>query len=831
MGWRTWALTLGFVAGLAVHLQQRTLASGGVYAGLLAVAALLCGCVVWYWRGRRSPGRLARVRSWLLLLVAGALGAAGWAGLRAAAFSAEALAPELQGQTIEVVGRVVSLPQRTEQGERFEFSVESAQLRGAPVALPGRLQLGWYGGEGTTAPWAQGPGSPGVRTGERWQFSVRLRSPHGNANLHGFDVELWLWSRGIGATGHVRDGRRDPPPELRDPANSYTLAAARQHVRDAILDRVADPRAGGVLAAILLGDQSAIDRADWELFRVTGVAHLMVVSGMHVTLFAWMATALVAALWPWLGRFFPGVLLAAPTPIASAWGGLALGLAYALFSGWGLPAQRSVAMLFVVAILRLGARRWPWPQVWWCALVAVLVVDPMALLQPGFWLSFMAVGVLLATGQGLPGGSAAALVADRSAVRRWALQLGGAFWRMACTQAVITVALAPLTLLLFGQFSVASLAANLVAIPLVTLLVMPMALLGVLAPPLWDLAAWLVQGLGLGLAWLAQWPWAAVYRPMAPFWMAAAGVVGGLLLIMRWPWPLRSAGALLLAPALLWQPARLAPGSFEVLALDVGQGSAVLVRTAGHSLLYDTGPRHSPESNAGDRVVVPLLRALGVRLDTVVVSHSDSDHSGGSLAIEAAQPQARWLSSYDADPRRRCLAGQRWEWDGVLFEFLHPQPEDFHGDGEAKLSTNAMSCVLRVSAGEHSAWLGGDIDERQEVRMALGNPALRATLMLAPHHGSRSSSSPVLLNTLRPRWIVVQSGYRNRFNHPSPVVLQRYRQRSIPWVTSAACGAATWRSAQPGQVLCHRESARRFWHHPEPAFAATETGNGPETSD
>lgn len=830
MGWRTWAVTLGFVVGLVAHLQQRTLAPAGAYAVVLGGAILLTGALAWQRRPAAPVGSYG-VRGLVLWCMAGVLCAVGWAGLRAAVFSAEALAPALQGQTIDVVGRVASLPQRTEQGERFEFLVESARLRGEPVSLPSRIQLGWYGGEGVNAPWAQGPGSPGVRTGERWRFGVRLRSPHGNANPHGFDVELWLWSRGIGATGHVRDGRRDPEPERLSPANPYTLAAARQWVRDAILERVAEPRSAGVLAAVLVGDQSAIDRADWELFRITGVAHLMVVSGMHVTLFAWMATALVGALWPWLARVRPGILLAVPTPVASAWGGLALGVAYALFSGWGLPAQRSVVMIGVVVLLRQGARRWPWPQVWWCALVAVLAVDPMALLQPGFWLSFMAVGVLLATDQGLPGSRAADAAPVGQVPRRWAVWLGGAFWRMASTQAVITVALAPLTLLLFGQFSVASLAANLVAIPVVTQLVMPLALLGVLAPPLWEAAAWLVQWLSVGLAWLAEWPWAALHRPMAPLWIAAAGVVGGLLLVTRWPAPLRAAGALLLAPALLWQPAPLPPGQFEVLTVDVGQGSAVLVRTAHHSLLYDTGPRYSPDSNAGDRVVVPLLRALGVRLDAVVVSHSDSDHSGGSLAIEAAQPQAHWLSSFDADPQRRCEAGQYWEWDGVRFEFLHPHPEHFRGDGKGVLSTNAMSCVLLVSAGGHSAWLGGDIDDRQEVRMALANPALRATFMLAPHHGSRSSSSPVLLNTLQPRWIVAQSGYRNRFNHPAPVVLRRYRQRGIPWVTSASCGAATWQSWNPDALQCHRETARRFWHHTDPAYPVQPEDSPPDSAD
>ena len=335
MGWRTWALSLGLVTGFAIHLQQRTLGPVEGYAGLLALALLL-GAGGWlYQRGERANRRMAAL-PWLAV---GVLAASGYAGVRAACFLADALDPELQGQSILVTGQVVSLPQRIEQGERFELAVESAEMRGEPVVLPSRIQLGWYGGEGASAPWAQGPGSPGVRTGERWRFNVRLRSPHGNANPHGFDVELWLWSRGIGATGQVRDGRRDPEPKRLSEANPYTLAAARQWVRDAILERVQDPRAGGVLAAVLVGDQSAIDRADWELFRITGVAHLMVVSGMHVTMFAWMAMALLGVVWPVLARVKPGSLLAIPTPLArlGAGGGvcavLRLGVASAALGG------------------------------------------------------------------------------------------------------------------------------------------------------------------------------------------------------------------------------------------------------------------------------------------------------------------------------------------------------------------------------------------------------------------------------------------------------------------------------------------------------------------
>jgi competence protein ComEC len=797
-----WALLPGWVLGVALQLQQPTLWSPAVYGWLLGAGLLLA------LGARRLRAGAALV---VVALLGGGLAGVGLTGVRATHFASHALDPALQGIDIELTGRIASLPQRMAQGERFEFVVQEATHNGVAVRLPARLQLGWYSGFAAAAEeplWELSSRGPALRAGDRWRFTVRLRAPHGLSNPHGFDREGWLWERGIQATGHVKTGPRDPAPQRLDATPWPSLDALRQDVSERIGERVADPAAAGVLSALVVGDQSAIDRDDWALFRTTGVAHLMSISGLHVTMFAWLATALLAWGWRRLAPVWPQALLALPTPVVAGVGGLLLATAYALFAGWGVPAQRTLIMLAVVVGLRLGGRHWPWPVVWLLAMSTVLLLDPWALLQAGFWLSFVAVGILFATGSG------------RAAVPRAGLPLhrraGLALVGLVREQGVVTLALAPLTLLLFGQFSLVGLLANLLAIPLVTLLITPLAMLGVVVSPLWDAAAWAVQGLALGLQWLGQWSWAAVFRPAAPWPLAWAAVVGGALLVLRLPWVMRSAGLLLLLPALLFTPARPAPGQFELLALDVGQGSAALVRTASHSLLFDTGPRFGPESDAGERVVLPLLRALGERLDAVVVSHRDSDHAGGADAVRSAHPQARWLSSFSADAAQRCVAGQQWEWDGVRFEVLRPSPEDYGPEGQGLLGTNAMSCVLRVTGAQHSAWLGGDIDAAREVQLALARPNDRATVMLAPHHGSLTSSSPVLLNTLQPRWVLVQSGYRNRFGHPAPAVLDRYRQRGLRWVNSPGCGAATWRSDEPDSVRCHRQETRRYWHHHEP---------------
>ncbi|MGS5086457.1 DNA internalization-related competence protein ComEC/Rec2 [Hydrogenophaga sp. A37] len=791
MAWIALAILPGWVLGVALQLQQAALWPMRVYALWLLVSAVLGGLALVC--GRRGNGSLAIA----LALCASALAGVGLTGVRAAHFADQALPPALEGIDIQLTGRVASLPQRNAEGVRFEFAMESAVHEGQAVRLPSLLQLGWYSRGSVGA-------GPDWHAGDRWRLTVRLRRPHGNSNPHGFDRERWLWENGIGATGYVRNGPRDPRPVFLGASGWHPVESARQAVSERIRQRVDDPRSAGVLAALVVGDQSAIEHSDWAVFRSTGVAHLMSISGLHVTLFAWLATALLGRFWRRVGRVWPRALLALPAPVAAAWGGLALAGAYALFSGWGVPAQRTVLMLAVVVALRLSARQWPWAAVWTLVMAVVLLLDPWALMQPGFWLSFVAVGILFASG------SRVEQVDPLDAVPRWR-RWGGSALGMLREQATITVALTPLSLLLFGQVSLVGLVANLVAIPWVTLVVTPLALLGVLLAPLWDAAALAVQGLGIWLAWLAEWPWAAVFRAIPPGSLAVAGVLGGVLLVLRLPWAVRLAGVLLLWPVMTWQPLRPAAGEFDVMAIDVGQGGAVLVRTANHSLLYDTGPRYSPDSDAGQRVVVPLLRALGEVPDTVVVSHRDSDHSGGSAAVRAAWPAARWLSSFGEG--ERCVAGQRWAWDGVDFEVLHPAPALYGPDGQGLRSTNAMSCVLRVSHAKEAAWLSGDLDAEGETRMAMARPELRASLMLSPHHGSASSSSPVLLNTLRPRQVMIQSGYRNRFGHPAPLVLDRYRERQLTWVESPQCGAALWRSEASQTVHCHRQAMRRYWHH------------------
>ncbi|MFN4003981.1 MAG: DNA internalization-related competence protein ComEC/Rec2 [Hylemonella sp.] len=801
---------LGALAGIALQLQQPALWSAAAYAAAL-LAGLLALLVLRALRRHIPIGR----SGWRALLAAAAMAALGFGltGWRAAAYQAQALPESLQGRDIELVGRVAAMPQWSEQGVRFRFAVEQARLDGQPVAVPPQLYLGWYGGPRR----ADGDGlepmrlAPDLQAGQRWQFTARLRAPHGTRNPHGFDFELWLWEQGLQATGYVRAGRRDPPPQALGQTWAHPVEWARQQVRDAIVRRAASgtdadaarQRALGIVAALVTGDQRAIARSDWDIFRATGVAHLMSISGLHITLFAWLAAALVRALW----RSWPPLCLRWPAQHAGATGGLLLAAGYALFSGWGIPAQRTVLMLATVTLLRLGARAWPWPMVWLLVAAVVALADPWALLQPGFWLSFVAVGILFASGRR----EASTAVASRAA--GWLARVRA----LLREQLLITVALAPLTLLFFGQVSLVGLLANLLAIPWVTLVLTPVALLGVLWPPLWDMAAAAAQGLAAVLQPLAAWPLATWSAPQAPAWAALAALAGGALIALRLPALTRAAGVPLLLPALLWQTPGPPAGEFELLAADIGQGQAVIVRTHGHALLYDAGPRYSIDSDAGERVLVPLLRALDVRLSRVLLSHADEDHTGGAAAVLAMQPAAQLLGTLPSDhplllqrEQQPCHAGLSWSWDGVRFEVLHPPPAE---PAPRTRRSNALSCVLRVSNGRSTALLAGDIERAQEQRLLAADAPLRADVLLVPHHGSKTSSSPDFVQAVAPRWALVQAGYRNRYGHPAPEVVARYAQQGSTVIDSASCGAAHWRSAQPQALACERTVRRRYWQH------------------
>jgi competence protein ComEC len=828
-------LALGWIVGTALQLQQAQLWAEGVYWVWGTAALMIAFAVVRVSRVLADSGVHVAVG----LVLAAALSAVmsfAQAGARASHYVQSTLNPSLEGRTLQVVGIVANLPQRTEDSARFRFEVESArESDGTLVQLPPQLLLGWYGNRlSGSDDKVQAPPAD-LLPGDRWQMTVRLKAPHGHINPYGFDYELWLWEQGLQATGYVRNGAKDAPPQWLGSTWEHPVERLRQSVRSAIDARVADRAVAGIVAALLVGDQAAIERADWDVFRATGVAHLMAISGLHITGLAWLAALCVGWLWRrsdvWSARKPWSLWL--PAPIAASACAAIVALAYAVFTGWGVPAQRTVWMLGVVTLLRVYGLRWPLMQVWLTVCAVVLALDPWALMQAGFWLSFVAVGVLFASGSHAPVEVAVHSDAlnmfevpterNSQSSERGSKRVGhiaASAWasaqRMWREQWLMSVCLAPLTLLLFHQVSVVGLFANLLAVPWVTLVVTPLCLLGLVLPFAWSVAAEALQVLVLLLKACAGVSWAQWSAPAAPLWAGAAALVGMGVWAMRVPMWLRWFGVALVLPVLSWQTPRPAHGTFELVAADMGQGHAVLVRTATHSLLYDTGPRYSAETDAGQRVLVPLLRAWGERLDRIVISHQDSDHSGGAPAVMAMQPQAEVLTSIASEhplqqlgAMQRCERGQLWVWDGVQFEVLHPSAVDY----DRKLKPNALSCVLRVSAHNTSALLAGDIEAAQEQDLLQSGQALQADWLLVPHHGSATSSTQAFLDAVQPSVAIVQAGYRNRFGHPRPDVLRRYTDLGVDVVQTPRCGASTWRSEQPKLVQCERNQRQRYWQH------------------
>ena len=738
----------------------------------------------------RSAGMRASL--FALALVAGGSWTAWRAELRLSSFLP--MAWELVD--VEVRGVVHGLPQASEHAVRFVLEVERSD---APV--PRRIQLSWYA---PRARFEAGGGVsraelPRVLPGERWTLTVRLRRPHGFANPHGFDYEGWLFERGIRATGYVREhpGNRLETGFVATPMNA--IHRARAGLRERFLETLPDAEYAGILVALAIGDQRAIPVEQWEVFRNTAVAHLVSISGLHVSLVALMCGGALA----WFWRGVPWLVLRLPSRKAGACAGLLAAACYAVLAGLGLPTQRALIMLAVAALAMLLDRDTRPGAVMSLALLAVLVADPWAVLSAGFWLSFGAVAVIVfvVSGRLRP--------------------VGG--WRAAVrVQLAITLATAPLLLLLFNGFSVVAPFANALAIPLVSFVIAPLSLASILlpVPQLLEVAHGVTAFKMRYLEWLAASPQAMFRGPAAPFSLTLCALLAVVWILLPRGVPARHMAWLAMLPLLLWQPPRPQEGTFRAVVLDVGQGLAVHVQTRRHDLIYDTGPPYGPDADAGTRVIVPYLVAAGVsRLDKVVISHGDADHVGGAASLMGALSVARFMhapSEYHPDLSRRasltrqCVAGKRWWWDGVLFEVLHPRR-----DQPPYAKANDNSCVIRiVAAGVGAMLLTGDIELPAERDLVNSNrDRLAADVVQAPHHGSRSSSSPALVHATGARHVIHAVGNLNRFRHPHPEV----------WARWSASGARNWRSDGQGaivvrvdrdgvDVIAERGRRLRYWH-------------------
>lgn len=701
-------------------------------------------------------------------------------GWHAARWAERELPAACERELLSVVGRVTGLPEavqalRDEPLYRVTLALE--HLGPARCRGPRRVEVYW-------------PAALPPVPGEAWALGLRLRRPWGAVNPGAWNARAGHLARGVHALGSVSAAvapQRRPQLDKGSAVDRW-----RQRLSRALGSELP---AGGLLRALAVADRSGVEAAEWARFQRFGVAHLLVISGLHVGMVAGLGALLGSAL-----ARLPGWGGQAPRLLAL--GALVLATLYTALAGWSIPTTRAWVMLVCSLVASLAGRTaWAPVNLLFAALV-VLVFKPFSALSPGFWLSFGAVAALFwyAHWRGPAG-------------------LAG---RLGLAHLFICLVMFPLGSVWFGAASLISPLANAVLVPLTAVAVVPPVLAGIVAWPLlpslaqglWRTAGSVLELVLDGMQWAESWAAIPLTLPlqMSPGAVLLA-VIALALLVLPLAWPRRVAGGLLLLPLLL--PLREhrveAPGAVHVLVLDVGQGAAVLIHDRRRALLYDTG-----SAWAARAVVLPVLRGRGIqRLDRLVISHGDTDHAGGLSELVTALDIASLSLGADIPPTSvagavsRCRAGESWAWGpGVWFRTLAPAP------GEAPASRNAGSCVLQVSLWGQRWLLTGDIDApRERALVDYWGAALHSDWLLAPHHGSDSSSSWAWLKAVRPRQVIYSHGRANPFGHPAPAVLARHAALGIPGQSTAAYGALEW-IVEPGaapRFRAHRQVARRFW--------------------
>lgn len=800
------------------------------YSIPIALATSLIGLVVAYCS---TPGSLLRKIGIGLLLFS--LGFA-WNARYAENRLSNVLAQELEGKEFTLEGRVASLSQTSSSGAKFAFEVDEVFAGKNRIEhFPRRIYLSWQ------PAWRNPEDIPEIVPGQRWKLMAKLKRPYGSLNPHTFDFERWSFHQDFGASGSVRSGQLLSGMDIAWSEIELRMELARHHLRKKIRSMLPiDSRYAGVIIALVMGDQNAIDQEDWLVFNATGIGHLISISGLHVTMLAGVGASLAAFIWR--RRTWP---LLIPVSKVAAVSGFMTAFIYAWLAGFQIPAQRTMYMVGVVAFALWAGRNPRSFDIWWWALAFVLVIDPMAPYTPGFWLSFGAVAAILyamGDSSGLLG-----IPTGKELEVHWVQRVTKALREACRVQAVVTIALLPFTLYWFYQVSVVSPLANAFAIPLVSYVVTPLAIAGALLPEF--IGRWLLwpahasmESLAMALEWMANWSWAVVWAKQPEWWVLMISVIGVVYAIgpgqLSRSWKSRVLGLSLSIPLLLplgqlFGNSVLSSGEFRVTVFDIGQGTAVLVETANKRLLYDTGPIQGKKDDAGQRVILPYLRGQGIRqIDRMVISHSDSDHIGGAAtllkhiqfdlmmgSLPSENPLLKNLQTRNI-PAIPCRFGQRWVWDGVEFLIWHPH-EEMLFELQYPGKPNEMSCTLEVRNQHASFWLTGDVEKQGEAEIterldlrSLADIGDKELIFMAPHHGSKTSSSLGLLKKLEPDQAFAQNGYRNRYGHPHPTVSARYGGLNIPFYQTPNTGAQIWtlKNQMNSSKQFWRLKVKRLWH-------------------
>ncbi len=713
-----------------------------------------------------------------------------WAVLRADLVLQQGVSAAYEGEDVIATGVVVDIPERRDDGIKFLFDIRELRFAGQAVDSPGRAALKWYAQKTF----------PELHPGEHWQLRLRLKRPNGSQNPGGFDYERWLFQQGIRAVGYVRETKGEAGVNQRldaMPPEGW-IDRLRERIKERIAARLDGSAFTGIITALTIG-QGDMSQEQWDVLNKTGTNHLMSISGLHIGLIAGLVFLAMSLAWRRSAR----LCLWLPARQAAALAAVLAAVFYSALAGFSIPTQRSLIMIVAAMLALLLRRKISGATLLGIAWLAVLLADPFALMSVGFWLSFGAVAIIFYT------------MGARTATR-------GIWWRFGRLHWLISLGMIPPLILFFQQAPLHSFVANLIAVPVIGSLLVPAILLTVLvelsgiidthaAFALIDQAfrwVWPV------LEWLAGLDIALWQQPPAPTWALVCALLGVALFLAPAGLPGRWVGVVWMLPMLLARPP--APGAGEVwlTLLDVGQGLAVVVRTEGHALVYDTGAKASESFDMASAVVIPYLRHAGVRsVDRVILSHDDIDHIGAAGELLAGYPQATVftpaIERFRSAGAEDCLAGTRWEWDGVKFAFIHPDdPGDWPED-------NNRSCVLRVEAPGGSVLITGDIERKVEARLLRQQRLAPADIVVVPHHGSGSSSSQGFIEAVAAKYVLISSGYRNRFHHPKAEIVKNYRDAGAEILETSREGAVEFViRAKQGILLPrkYRQEHPRFWH-------------------
>lgn len=699
---------------------------------------------------------------------------------------AHRLPETLQNQSITVIGQVIGFPHRDDKYQQLDFQISQLSFAGQHHDFQGRVRLYWQPSKKSTV-------FHNFKPQQTWQLSVRLTTIHEELNFDGTDYSNTLFQQRIRARGRIES---DSSPQLLETAPDLHIDRWRYQLFDKIQELLPEHALRGILVALVLGEGRGISKEQWKLFKQTGIIHLVVISGSHISLIALTTFLLIGRIWR-----YSGLTHHFPAPRVAAIASLCAALGYALLAGFSIPTQRALIMVAVVIGNKLLARHTSPANLIATALFCVLIYDPLAVLATGFWLSFLAVIAITW------------VVAGRRAPGTWRSRLKR---DILITQlAVFTVLLPPL-LLYYGNFPINTLFTNLIAIPLFNLIIVPFSLLGAgtalffpeFATACFQFAIWVLHYCLKILEFISQFAWTAQSLTPPTVTTFILACFGGFILLLPRGFPARWLGVILMLPIFFTPPNRPAQGEIWFTLFDVGQGLAAMVQTQHYNLIYDTGGM-AGKITLAEQVIIPYLQRQQLhQIDLLVISHSDIDHSAGAEALRENLTVTRTMSSTALKNSRLCRKGQRWHWDGVEFQILHPEETEGYSD-------NNQSCVLKIQTGEQGILLTGDIESLAEHFLTRYYPIdLQAEILVVPHHGSKSSSSEAWVQAVAPQYALISSGYHNRFKHPHSTVVQRYQALGATVLNTAEMGAIRFKISpqkiDPPELA--RVTKRKYWH-------------------